>query len=1163
MNSEQPTAVTPAPFWALLIGIDRYQTQPALRGCVNDIQAMCSILERRYNVPASHLRMLTNEEATRAHILKTFQEFLIDNPDIQRGDQILFHYSGHGSQMPVEPGEVEPDGLNETLVPYDSRTPGVFDIPDKTLMALLDRLAAAKGDQITVILDSCHSGSGTRRPEDPSAPRVRRVPVDDRMPPADLDADIRARVSSRAAGPSGWATANLPYVLLAACRDREEAHEYEGKIEHATAWYGALTFFTVRLLQALPEDTTYSELHEQVAALVNGYHRNQMPQCEGDRERQLFGRLRVQRDPFIPVQRVEQDGRTVTLGAGLVHGLRPGTVLAVYPPEVRTQADLPPTPLAVVRVASVATTTAQAEAEDTPAQPIPQFARAIITQQVYTGLRQTVRLEPTDDAEHADALARLRQAIEHATADDQPSPYLRLVDDPHALVDLRVKAEAGQFWIYGDNELLVEPEPLRPPAQTTGRGDPAVKVRRALESIVRYRTLLSLHNEDLRSQLAGKVKLRLRRYVDESTGPRLEDLLQEAIGPGGELTLYFDPDHMESNRYVVDVLNESERDVYPHVFILSPDYSIGRLHPRRGIQEAVRPNKGRDPYPIGLQRGTQRLEFYLPSGWDASRDYLKAIVTTEETDLSMLEQKALEVPPPTVGRRRGAGAMLQELLDTVMLGEGTRHGRTQGAVITEDWTTLQLTINTVRKYQTTTLDTPPAHIPLSDELTLVKPAGFTGQVTVTTLGSATRGEESDPGLRPPPGLARFPHLFEPVGRSGTRSLGPTGLVVAFDVDEASRQLITPDNPLRLELSTTRSGEAVDLIPVVFDGEDYLLAGYGTEDGRAVAIVSLPPPIASPAADGRPTVRGLGHTLRLFIYKKLGRYTSDMGLHRATLQDGQVVYSEVQRHQFQAGQHVAVFVHGLMSDTRWMVTQLAPFLRQGVCLYDHLLTWDYETFGTRVEDNGAQFALALKQQCGFGSHDGISVDVYAHSMGTLVSRCMIELSGGHEFIDRLVLAGPPNRGSTLATTGRGFVFLATSLLNYATCGPILSATNWVLRQLYRQGVGVADLAVDSPILQKLNALEEPSNVPYLVLAGENLPAPGETRRLNRIAHKVLDTGLDTLFGEQNDIAIGLSSMRSLRGGAYPNLQVQNLPCDHFHYYVTPEGQRTIKEWVTGG
>jgi hypothetical protein len=607
--------------WALLVGIDEYKAVSRLRGCANDVEAMRTLLTNRYAVPEDQIRVLINAAATRANIIREFHQFLIENPRIQYGDQILFHYSGHGSQMPAGPGEFEPDGRNETLVPHDSRSDGVFDIPDKTVAALLDRLAASKGDRITVVLDSCHSGSGTRAPWEPSAPRVRRVPADDRIPPAGLDVELRTGATRSTVGPAGWATAGLPYVLLAGCRDREESNEYEAKFEDARVWLGALTYFTLQVLEQLSEGATYAELHERVAALVNAQYRNQMPQCEGDRSRTIFGSVRIRRDPFIAVRSVDPSGKSITLSAGLVHGLCPGTKLALYPPEVRTRADLPALPLATVEVKSVAATTAHADVDGAPAHPIPQHARGVITQRVYSGLRQTVSLGAAD-AGHEDAISRLRHAIEHATADDEPSHYLSLEDQPSSRPDLHVQAEEGRYRIYDpDGVLLVDPVAFGQLQADAGQ-PPAVRVRIALESIVRYRSIVTFHNEDPTSALAGKISLRLRRYIEEPGGRRTEDLPAEVVGPGGELTLYFDPEHEERNVYVVDVINASDCDVYPHVFTLSPDFGIECLHPPRdsGISEAVRTNKDGTPYPIGLQAGTVPLKFYLPPGWDGSRD---------------------------------------------------------------------------------------------------------------------------------------------------------------------------------------------------------------------------------------------------------------------------------------------------------------------------------------------------------------------------------------------------------------------------------------------------------------------------------------------------------------------------------------------------------------
>jgi hypothetical protein len=1147
----QQTAAPTAHFWALLVGINSYQSTGigALRGCVNDVQAMKVFLINQLNVPEEHIRLITDQDATRAGILAAFREFLIENPDIKLNDQILFHYSGHGTRMRAPQGWGT-GGYVEALVPHDSRTAGEFDIPDRTLGALLDQLAAAKGNQITVILDACHSGSGTRDIETDGAARARSLPADNRIPPVDLDAGILNVASARSAGPSGWPTHGMPYVLLAGCRDHELAREYWAKTmgdQQEGVWHGALTYFTLQTLRDLGQASAslrYVDLHEQVAAQVNLHYPQQMPQCEGEgRTRIVFGGQTIESDPFITVQRVE--GRNVTLGAGLVHGLQAGTRLALYPPELRTRADLPPAPLCSVEVTSVSVVTAMARILDAESVVVPMFARGVIAEHVYGGLRQSVALAAHSDPESQAAIDRLRAAISPKDGGRKPSPYVEIQDHPNGF-NLRVVAEAGALRIYGaDNQLLVMPELI------TGEGREVAAVVHALESIARYRSLQALANLSSGSALTGRIKLQVRRYEPGAPAGAEDGLIGK---PGQDLTLFYEPDRPERNLYVVEVINESALPIYPHLFVLNPDFSIHRLYPNQGQQSLVPGGGGM--LSIGLPASADDpMRIFLPDmpRWDSCRDYLKVIVTTSASDLELLAQEALVVPSPNRDANRGArGSALDTLLDAVLSGSGTRFGGSAGLARGEDWATAELTVTVIRAARTADLTTGVTQVPLGDQLTLIKPTGFVGNVTVTTLGETTRGEAEPP---PPPGLERFPDHFQPAAYPGTRGIAAPGFVVDFAIDEASRSMVGPNSPLRLELPPNADQGVVDLMPVAFDGEDYMFVGYRADDAGAVEVVGLP------LVAGAPTTRGLARTIRLFIYKKIGRHTADIGLRAAELVDDQVVYRPVERNRFSPGQHVALFMHGFTSDTEWMIRNVAPFLRQEVLAYDHLLTFDYESFGTSVEDNGEQLALALRQQCGFGPEDQVTLHVYAHSMGSVAARCMIELSGGHDYVDRLVMAGPPNRGTTLATSSRGLIYIATELLNSATAIPPLGGANWLLKQLYQQSQGLADMAVDSDLLRRINSLEQPSNILYLVLAGENLLDEAERNRLNRLTHKILDTSLDTLFGEQNDLVIGKSSLTTVRGGSYPLLRIEPLPCNHFDYFQVPAGREAIKRWFT--
>jgi hypothetical protein len=82
---------------------------------------------------------------------------------------------------PKNSGHIEPDHLDETLVCYDSRTDGSWDLADKELAKLIAEVAE-KNPHIVVIMDCCHSGSGTRGSLD-STVAVRRAPMDKRQRP--------------------------------------------------------------------------------------------------------------------------------------------------------------------------------------------------------------------------------------------------------------------------------------------------------------------------------------------------------------------------------------------------------------------------------------------------------------------------------------------------------------------------------------------------------------------------------------------------------------------------------------------------------------------------------------------------------------------------------------------------------------------------------------------------------------------------------------------------------------------------------------------------------------------------------------------------------------------------------------------------------------------
>lgn len=1139
--------------WALLVGINHYQS-PALNtlhGCENDVDAMRIFLMNQMHVPDGQIKVLRSHEATRTAILQEFKRHLIDNPQIKRGDQILFHYSGHGSRMrSADPNE--PDGWDETLVAYDSRMPGIYDIPDKTLAGLLDQLAQAKskldavGDNITVILDCCHSGSGTRAANDPNTALTRTAPADDRTPPTGLDADIRgAATRSIAPTQSGWA---ITHLLLAGCLDYEESYEH---VSPEGAHHGALTYFTLDYLKNPPPNAAYGDLYAYVKPQVSKLYPKQTPQCEGERKRALFGGAIIESDPFIPV-RNEEEG--VRLEAGLVHGIRAGTELAIYKAEVTTRAATAlTTPLATITVKTASATSAQAEFLTGRDTPLPVDAHALITMQSYGGSRQRVYLKATADVTGQVALDKLGKSIGGET--EPASPHLLLVQDAAQPVDLVVTADQGQLTIRNqEGVILVSPVDY-------GGATGIAETRKALESIARFRALQALANEEL-SELRNSIKLSLHRWQSDQVAD--EDLAQVAVAEGRPLTLQYYPDDRERNKYMVNVTNNSIFKVYAHLFYLGPDFSIDQLYPALHQQEILEPGRTLSCPRPGLNYS---FEMYLPGDnpgeakWDRSHDALKLIITTQPADLTMLKQPALNVPPATRDASKGMSP-LDQLLEAATTGTGTRHQRPVVVPAGEEWTAADLAFTIQRTALTRTLEPASnANITLTDGIVLEKPADFAGTITVSVLPQAQTTRAAEATIQLPPLVVAQPALFQPLTRSGTRGTAGEPLVLTLTMDEASRQSITSANPLRLRVPTAANEE---LLAVAFDGEDYLPVGY--LDGDKVNIVTLPQVKASTVTPDQSATKGAGHALQLFLLKKSGRHTDRIGLRYAELNfdatkpSDVVQYRPVPKARFKAGDSVALFVHGFTADTAEIVRSIVPFLRDHVQNYTHLLTYDYETFGTGIAQNGETLAFALRQQCGFHAKDGITVHVFAHSMGTLVTRCMVELFGGHEFVDRVVLAGPPNNGTTLAGISRGFTYVLTAMFNGLTNIPLIGFVPWLVQEFYTQGIGWADLKPDSAIIRRLNALPTPDQVPYLVLAGNNEGNQVRGNRFNRLAQKLFDRSLDEIFGEpEHDLVIGMSSMKGLRNGAYPKEERVILPCNHFGYFATTEAQSAIQKW----
>ena len=244
---------------ALVIGINNYAQNPDnryknLQGAVNDARFFRAMLIDLYRFDSSNIVFLSDKEASRARILSELENLALK---AGKNDQIVFYYSGHGSQVPnpaADPAE-EPDGMDETLVPADVPE-GKAEITDKEQNRIFVKILE-KGAWFTVVYDCCHSGSGSRGPVSTKAFNERKISPSDIPVPDNYKSVSLAEKYPRA-------------LILSACTDRETAKEWSSEALNDQTFPGYRGAFTHSLQVELAQNPQMAVLNlmNSVSAII-------------------------------------------------------------------------------------------------------------------------------------------------------------------------------------------------------------------------------------------------------------------------------------------------------------------------------------------------------------------------------------------------------------------------------------------------------------------------------------------------------------------------------------------------------------------------------------------------------------------------------------------------------------------------------------------------------------------------------------------------------------------------------------------------------------------------------------------------------------------------------------------------------------------------------
>jgi hypothetical protein len=265
---------------AVLIGVNKYKIPRAdLRGCINDVKNIQGVLTQFYGFAAGDITMLTDFAATKKNMEAAIRNLV---RGARKGDVLLLHYSGHGSNVPDDDGD-EADQRDEILCPTDLdwKNP----LRDDWLRKTFDGMRS--GVNLTVIMDCCHSGTNTRAIHPPDAPVIERyLPSPWDLVAAESGRKLKGRIIG-ALSSAGKAkkrrrdivAVDIPEMLITGCRDTQTSADayIDG------SYNGALTYHLAAALNEARGKISHRDLHARTMAKLKSGKFDQVPQLEGNK----------------------------------------------------------------------------------------------------------------------------------------------------------------------------------------------------------------------------------------------------------------------------------------------------------------------------------------------------------------------------------------------------------------------------------------------------------------------------------------------------------------------------------------------------------------------------------------------------------------------------------------------------------------------------------------------------------------------------------------------------------------------------------------------------------------------------------------------------------------------------------------------------------------
>ena len=323
---------------AILVGISDYPVRPnGERSWVdlssqNDIKLVKNMLLGQ-EFKLANIVEIVDEKATASNVLNALDVLL---SKLKTGDIVYIHYSGHGQQIAdwdskdypkvryISKDEGE-DGFDEAFALYNAPIDYFegYEFNEHLIDDQLDYYVSAietkigKAGHIVLVLDACHSGSGTRGSEPTKKRGISTVCAPKTYKKTYFVDDNK-----------GFKSGEGIKSVFMGCKDDQVNYE----INVNGVGYGSLTYAIVEAITNLKDKSSYKNVFDLVYAklLINSEGIQNAEKDFDEPNALFFSGQTVPKSDFFEVSLSDLNSLSAKLKAGMVHGISAGDSLGFY-----------------------------------------------------------------------------------------------------------------------------------------------------------------------------------------------------------------------------------------------------------------------------------------------------------------------------------------------------------------------------------------------------------------------------------------------------------------------------------------------------------------------------------------------------------------------------------------------------------------------------------------------------------------------------------------------------------------------------------------------------------------------------------------------------------------------------------------------------------------